>query len=62
MEVVPDHMLILFTALDPKFCITPFFRPLPAPSNTIRIKIPHETDNPVSVVRSLFFLSVSNIS
>ena len=40
----------------------PLRNPFPAPSNTINMKIPHETEKPVKKVRSLFFLMVLHIS
>src|SRR5690554_1226012 len=62
MEVVPGQRFTRFTARELKFCITPFLSPFPAPNSTIRIKMPHDTERPVRVVRSLFFLSVPHIS
>src|SRR6185295_11215134 len=42
--------------------ITPFSNPLPEPNNTVSMKMPQNTPNAVSDVRSLCWLSVLKIS
>ena len=46
----------------PKSCITPFCMPRPAPSSRMSMKMPQNTPNAVSSVRSLFCRSVKRIS
>ena len=60
--VLPGHKLTVFLAEFPKLEETPFFKPLPAPSKRISIKIPQAIEKPVRKVRSLFFFIVLNIS
>ena len=52
----------LLIICEPKLDMRPFLSPLPAPSSTTSMKIPHATEKPVREVRSLFCLRDSNIS
>ena len=60
--VVPcDHRYTVFV-MRGKPLSTPFARPLPAPNNTVSMKMPQNTPNAVSAVRSLCRRSVLKIS
>src|SRR5574344_1801707 len=60
--VRPGNILMEFIAMSEEEASNAWIRPLPAPSSTISIKIPHATAKPVRKVRSLFRLIVPYIS
>lgn len=55
-------MNIELTARPEKLSCIALRSPLPEPSNTISMKMPHATEKPVRKVRSLLRLTVENIS
>ena len=60
--VSPDNSTMMSSGSLPKSCITPFCMPRPAPSSRMSMKMPQNTPNAVSSVRSLFCRSVKRIS
>ncbi|CDB59029.1 unknown [Bacteroides ovatus CAG:22] len=60
--VHPGKILMEFMARSEADCSNAWISPLPAPSRTISIKIPHATANPVRKVLSLLRLMVLYIS
>ena len=62
MLVRPGQIWKEFMAMSPLCCSKAFKSPFPAPNNTMSMKMPHATANPVSAVRSLLRLMVPYIS
>ena len=62
MLVSPVHTMMKSSTSEPKSSYTPFCMPRPAPSNSTSMKMPQNTPNAVSTVRSLFCRNVNSIS